>query len=60
MTIADLPSIIGAALIACGMSLVLVQYFFRPPTNNENIYAILVTIVIVGALLLGVGSFVHR
>lgn len=60
MTIADLPSIMGAALVICGMSLVLVQYFFRQPANNPPVFAGFVTIVIVGAMLLGVGSFVHR
>lgn len=60
MTIANLPSIAGAVLIGCGMSLVLVQFFFRPPTDNQNIYGVMATIIIVGALLLGVGSFVHR
>ncbi len=60
MSIANLPSIMGAALIAYGMFLVLVQFFFRQPTNDQNVYAGLVTIIIVGALLLGVGSFVHR
>jgi hypothetical protein len=60
MTIADLPSIMGAVLIACGLLLVCVQFFFRPPTNSEVIYGALVTIIIVGALLLGVGFFVHH
>jgi vacuolar-type H+-ATPase subunit I/STV1 len=60
MMIANLSSIMGAGLIACGMILVLVQYFSRPPTSNQNIYGVLVTIIIVGAFLLGVGSFVHR
>jgi len=60
MSIANLPSIMGAVLIAVGMLLVLVQYFFRPSSNNQDIYAVLVTIVIAGAVLLGVGSFVHR
>jgi hypothetical protein len=55
MTIANLPSIMGAALIAAGMVLVLVQFFFRP--SNQNIYGALVTMIIVGAILLGVGSF---
>ena len=59
-TIADLPSTPGAVLIVAGMLLVLVQYFFRPPTNNPAIYGVLVTIIIVGAALLGVGSVVHR
>ena len=58
MAIADLPSIMGAVLIVCGMALVLVQYFFRPPDND--IYGGLVAIIIVGAVLLGVGSFVHH
>ena len=61
MTIANLPSIMGAGLIAGqGMLLVLVQFFFRPRTDNGNIYGALVTIIIVGAVVLSVGSFVHR
>jgi len=60
MSIANLPSIMGAVLIAVCMLLVLVQYFFRPSSNNQDIYAVLVTMVIVGAVLLGVGSFFHR
>jgi hypothetical protein len=59
MTIANLPSIMGTALIAAGMFLVLMQFFFRPSPNNQNIYGALVTMIIVGATLLGVGSFVH-
>jgi len=59
MTIADLPSIMGAVLIAAGMFLVLVQFFFRPSSNNQIIYGALVTMIIVGAVLLGVGSVVH-
>ena len=59
MTIADLPSIMGAVLIVGGMVLVLVQYFFRP-RDNQTIYGALVTMIIVGAVLLGVGSFVPR
>jgi hypothetical protein len=58
MTNANLASIMGAVLIACGMILVLVQ-FFRPPANNQNTYGALVTIIIVGAVLLGVGAFGH-
>jgi len=60
MTIANLPSIMGAALIAGGMFLVLVQFFFRLSPNNQNIYGALVTMVIVGAVLLGIGSFVRH
>jgi hypothetical protein len=60
MTIANLPSIMGAVLVAGGMFLVLVQFFFRPPSNNQNVYGALLTMIIVGAILLGVGSFVHR
>ena len=60
MTIADLPTIIGAILIASGMLLVLVQFFFRPSTDNQDIYGVLLTIIIVGGMLVGVGSFVHR
>ena len=60
MTIANLPSIMGAVLIAGGMFLVLVQFFFRSSPNNQNIYGALVTMIIVGAVLLGVGSFAHR
>ena len=60
MTIANLPSIMGAGLIAGGMLLVLVQFFFRPRTDNGNIYGALVTIIIAGAVVLSVGSFVHR
>ena len=60
MTIVNLPSIMGAGLIAGGMLLVLVQFFFRPRTDNGNVYGALVTIIIVGAVVLGVGSFVHR
>ena len=60
MSIANLPSIMGAVLITVGILLVLVQYFFRPSSNNQDIYAVLVTMVIVGAVLLGVGSFFHR
>ena len=60
MTIANLPAIMGAGLIAGGMLLVLVQFFFRPQTNNGNVYGALVTIVIVGAVILGVGSFAHH
>jgi hypothetical protein len=59
MTLVNLPSIAGAVLVACGMFLVLVQFFFRPPTNDQNIYGGLVTIIIVGAILLGTGSFVR-
>jgi hypothetical protein len=39
---------------------VLVQYFFRPSPNAQYIYSALVTMIIVGAVLLGVGAFVHR
>jgi hypothetical protein len=60
MTIANLPSIMGAVLVAGGMFLVLVQFFFRPSSNNQNTYGALLTMIIVGAMLLGVGSFVHR
>lgn len=60
MTIANLPSIMGAVLIAVGMFLVVVQFFFRPSPNNPNIYRALVTMIIVGGVLLGVGSFVPR
>jgi high-affinity Fe2+/Pb2+ permease len=60
MTIANLPSIMGAVLIAGGVFLVLVQFFFRPSPNNQNIYGALVTMVIVGAVLLGIGSFVRH
>ncbi|HEV8467320.1 MAG TPA: hypothetical protein VGQ63_20215 [Pseudolabrys sp.] len=60
MTIANLPSIMGAILIAGGMFMVLVQYFFRPSPNAQYIYSALVTMIIVGAVLLGVGAFVHR
>ena len=60
MTIADLPSIVGAVLVAVGMLLVIVQSFFRPSSNNQNIYGALVTMIIVGAFLLGVGSFVRH
>lgn len=60
MTIADLPSISGAVLVAVGLLLVLFQYFFRPSTANQNVYGALVTLVIVGAVLLGVGPFVNR
>jgi hypothetical protein len=60
MTIADLPSIMGAVLIAGGMFMVLVQFFFRPSSNNQFIYGALVTMIIVGAVLLGVGSLVRR
>ncbi len=59
MTIADLPSIMGAVLIAGSMLLVLVQFFFRPSSTNQNVYGALVTVIIVGTVLLGVGSFVH-
>ena len=60
MTIANLPSIMGAVLIGIGLLLVLVQFFFRPSANSQPVFAGLVTIVIVGALLVGVGSFVAR
>jgi len=60
MTISNLPSIMGAVLVAGGMLLVLVQYFLRPAENNQNIYGALLTVIIVGAMLLGVGSFVQR
>jgi hypothetical protein len=59
MTIANLPSIVGATLTACGMLLVLVQFFFRPSSSNQNIYGALVTMIIVGAVLVGAGSFVR-
>jgi hypothetical protein len=60
MTIVNLPSIMGAGLIAGGLFLVLVQFFLRPSSNNQNAYGALVTMIIVGAVLLGVGDFVHR
>lgn len=60
MTLANLPSIMGAVLIAGGMFLVFVQFFFRPSPNNQNNYGALVTMIIVGAVLLGVGYLVHR
>ncbi|HKD22621.1 MAG TPA: hypothetical protein VKB71_11445 [Rhizomicrobium sp.] len=60
MMIADLPSIMGALLAAAGLFLVLVQFFFRPSSNNQNVYGALVTVIIVGAMLLGVGSFVRH
>jgi hypothetical protein len=50
MTIADLPSIMGAVLVVSGLFMVLVQFFFRPPTENQTIYGALVTTIIVGAL----------
>ena len=59
MTIANLPSIMGVVLVVVGLLLVLVQYFFPPRTSNQNIYGALVTIIIVGALLLAIGSFLH-
>jgi hypothetical protein len=60
MMIANLPSIMGAVLVAGGMFLVLVQFFFRQSSQSQNIYGALVTVIIVGATLLGVGSFVSH
>jgi hypothetical protein len=60
MTISDLPSIVGTVLAGVGLLLVLVQYFFRPPTANQTVYGALVTVIIVGAVLLGVGSFTQH
>lgn len=59
MTIANLPSIVGTLLIVGGMFLVLVQFFFRPSSNDQIVYGSFVTMIIVGAVYLGVGSFVH-
>ena len=60
MTIADLPMVMGAVLIAAGVLMVVVQFFLRPSSSNPNIYGALVTMIIVGAVLLGVGAFLHR
>jgi hypothetical protein len=60
MTIANLPSLMGAVLIAGSMSLVLVQFFFRPSSSDQNVYGALVTMIIIGAILVGVGHFVRR
>ena len=60
MTIANLPSIMGAVLIVGGIFLVLVQFFFRRSSSNQTVYGALVTMIIIGAVLLGVGAFVHR
>jgi hypothetical protein len=68
MTIANLPSIMGAILIALGMVLVLVQFMFRPASNAQGQSAeaqwrattAYVTVIIVGALLLGAAAFAQR
>ena len=68
MTITDLPLIMGAILIAVGMFLVLMQFIFRPPSNGQGQGAeaqwkattAYVTMIIVGALLLGAAAFAHR
>ncbi len=68
MTIANLPLIMGAILLAVGIFLVLMQFFFRPPSNTQvqsaeaqwKATTAYVTMIIVGALLLGAAAFAHR